>query len=123
MLSVLPAALRVYVGIDPVDMRRSFDGLSATVSAVLQMNPLSGELFVFFNRRADLVKVLFFSRNGLCIFAKRLERGRFRLPGGVDLGEGKALELDASDLGLILEGIDLRGAKRRAAWAPENRKA
>lgn len=121
MLSVLPAALRIYAAIDPVDMRRSFDGLSATVAAVLQMNPLSGELFVFFNRRADLVKVLFFSRNGLCIFAKRLERGRFRLPRDTDLADGKTLELDASDLGLILEGIDLRGAKRREVWEPEKR--
>ncbi len=111
----LAASLRVYLASAPVDMRKSFDGLSAAARDVVGGDPLSGHLFVFFNRSRTIVKVLFWDRSGFCVFAKRLENGTFNLPDAV----GKAcVELEAAELSLILEGIDLRGARRRPRWSP-----
>jgi transposase len=111
MLS-LPPSVRVFVARDPVDMRRSFDGLSAAVMDVIDEDPQSGHLFVFFNRRRTLVKCLVWDRSGYWILYKRLEHGCFKV---FDRVEGKrgAFELHAHELALLLEGIDLRGAKRR----------
>jgi transposase len=98
-------------------MRRSFDGLSNLTRHVLQGDPVSGHLFVFFNRTRHLVKVLWWDGGGFCIFAKRLERGRFRLP--LEFPEGAAaIRMDPVDLALILDGIDLKEAKRRPRWEP-----
>ena len=79
MLS-LPPSVRILACTQPADMRRSFDGLAGMVRAVMADDPLSGHLFVFFNRRGDHVRILYFDRNGYCLVCKRLERGRFRLP-------------------------------------------
>jgi transposase len=76
----LPPALRIYVATEPTDMRKSFDGLSAAVTQLIDEDPTSGHLFVFRNRRGDQVRVLFWDRTGYCIFAKRLAQGRFHLP-------------------------------------------
>jgi transposase len=84
---------------------------------VIKQDPLSGHLFAFLNRRGNIVKVLFWDRSGLCILAKRLERGRFRLPEEVGPGQ-RQLEMESAELGLMLEGIDLRGARRRPRWEP-----
>ena len=113
----LPPSVRVYLCCEPTDMRKSFDGLEAATRHVIQQDPLSGHLFVFLNRRGNLVKVLFWDRSGLCILAKKLERGRFRLP--VEIGAAQIqVEVEAAELTLMLEGIDLRGARRRPRWEP-----
>ena len=75
----LSAAVRVYLATKPTDMRKSFDGLSALASGSLALDPLSGHLFVFINRRCDRIKILYWDRDGLAVWAKRLERGTFRL--------------------------------------------
>jgi transposase len=113
----LPPAVRIYVSTEPVDMRRGFDGLSAAVQYTLAHDPYLGHLFVFVNRRADRVKILWYDGNGFALFYKRLERGRFHLLS--EEGDPEAcVEIRASDLALILQGIDLRGARRRRAWSP-----
>jgi transposase len=113
----LPPSTHIYVAAEPVDMRRSFDGLALATRTVIGEEPLSGHLFTFFNRAATIVKILFWDRSGWCLFAKRLEKGTFKLPN--DLAKGRAsFEIEAADLALILEGIDLRGARRRERWSP-----
>jgi transposase len=111
----LLASVRVFVATAPVDLRRGFDGLAALTREVLEQDPLSGHLFAFRNRRGDRLKVLFFASGGYCLFYKRLERGTFALP----RAEGGRLEIDAGDLGMILEGIDLTRARRRPRWRPQ----
>jgi len=101
-----------------MDMRKSFDGLSAAVSHVLEKDPFAGHLFVFFNRGADRVKVLWWDGDGFALFAKRLERGRFRVFAEPPAATQHALEMPAAELALILQGIDLRGARRRRGWSP-----
>jgi transposase len=113
----LPPAVRVFLCCEPTDMRKSFDGLEAATRHVIKQDPLSGHLFVFQNRRGNIAKVLFWDRSGLCILAKKLERGRFRLPIEVAPGQTQ-VEVEAAELALMLEGIDLRGARRRPRWAP-----
>jgi transposase len=95
-----PRRILAYRG--PVDMRKSFDGLIGLVQATLHEDALSGSLFVFFNRRANLVKLVYWDRTGFCLFAKRLERGRFALP-----GEALTQELSVRAFELILDGIVL----------------
>lgn len=104
-LSSAPPRILAYS--EPVDMRKSFDGLVAIVQNVLGEDPLSGTLFVFFNRRGNYLKLVTWDRTGYCLFAKRLERGRFRLPSG----EAKQ-EIDERRFRLILDGIVL-GKRRR----------
>ena len=111
----LPPAVRIYVATLPEDMRKSFDGLSIAVGSILDLDPTTGHLFCFFNRRANQVRVLFWDRTGYCIFAKRLARGRFRLAAIVKEGE-KVVQVDAAELSLVLEGIDLAGATRRTRF-------
>jgi transposase len=108
----LPPSVRLFVARGVTDMRKSFDTLAALVTDVVDEDPQSGHLFLFVNRRRDRLKVLWWDRSGYCLLAKRLEHGQFRM---FDRAEGKAgaFELSASELALILEGIDLRGAKRR----------
>jgi transposase len=111
MLS-LPPSVRIFLCTQPTDMRRSFDGLAALTREVLQQEVLSGHLFVFFNRRRDRTKILYWDRSGLALWAKRLERGVFTLPVARDPG----MSLSAAELTLILEGIDLNGAKRQKRY-------
>jgi transposase len=111
MLS-FPPTVRVFLCSMPVDMRKSFDGLSGCVEQLLGADPLSGHLFVFFNRRATMVKILVWDRTGFCIYSKRLEQGRFsysREPEGGTVVEA----MDFARLLLVLEGIDLAGSRQR----------
>ena len=110
----LPPTVRVFIGLEPIDMRSSFDGLAARVSARLARDPLDGHLYCFVNRTRTLMKVLFFDRSGYCILYKRLEQGSFALPKVAAPGGG--VELTPAELGLILEGIDLNGATRRKRY-------
>jgi transposase len=114
---MLPPTVRVYVSVEPVDLRKGFDGLACVVRQVIAENPLSGHLFVFFNRRADVTKILFWTRNGYTIVHKRLEKGRFSLPEVAAFG-ARRVEMDAAHLALLLEGIELRGARLRPRWEP-----
>lgn len=83
---------------------------------------LSGHLFIFFNRRGDLAKMLWWSNGGLCLFAKRLERGRFRWSRPVEAGT-RSVQIDATDLALLLEGVDLSRARRQPWWNPPRKRA
>ena len=108
----LSAAVRVYLATRPADMRKSFDGLAALVSGSLALDPLSGHLFVFINKRRDRIKVLYWDRDGLAVWAKRLERGTFRLPvAGAD-----RVEMTTAELAALLAGIDLNAARRRVRY-------
>ena len=111
MLS-LPLAVRVFVARGPTDMRKSFDTLAALVCDLVNEDPQSGHLFVFVNRRRNRAKVLWWDRSGYCLLAKRLEHGQFRIYDQAK-GEKHSHEMTTSELGLLLEGIDLRGSKRR----------
>lgn len=111
----LPASVRIYVAAEAMDLRRGFDGLAAATRSVIREDPLSGHLFVFTNRRRNRVKVLVWDRTGYLLLYKRLERGTFHLPSSPEAG-CRHVELDAGELGLMLEGVDLRGARRRERW-------
>lgn len=105
-----PPSIRVFVHTGPTDMRRSFDRLAAMTREVLHEDPLSGHLFVFFNRPRDRVKILFWDRSGFCLWYKRLEEGIFKLP--APAGKAQGVEMTSTELTLILEGIDLSKAER-----------
>ena len=100
--------VRVWLYNRPTDMRKSYDGLSALVKNKLEEDPLSGQLFVFINRKCTQCKVLYFDRSGYCIWSKRLEQGQFHTHG--DGSVKRALEW--TDLKLIIEGIDIRSIQR-----------
>ena len=107
-----PAALEVFICTNPTDMRKSFDSLASLTREVLNQNPLSGHLFVFFNRRRNLVKTLYWDKHGYCIFIKRLEKGTFHLYDWNNTSHSSYVT-DPKELSLILDGVDLSGAKRR----------
>ncbi len=119
MLS-LPPSVRLFIATTVVDGRRGPDSLMALVRDVLGQDIFEGHLFVFFTRRRDRVRIIYWDRNGIAMWTKRLERGcfRFRVDGddGIDV---RAIE--AAELALILEGIDLAGARRRPRWEPRRR--
>ena len=95
--------------------RKGIDGLSALVRTQWAEDPLSGSMYVFFSRRADRVRVLYFDRDGYVLITKRLEKGTYRLPWSAEQGR---VVIEAGELLLVLEGIDLRGSSRRARWSP-----
>jgi transposase len=109
-----PASVRVYLATSPCDMRRSFDGLHALVSAGMQLDAFAGHLFVFSNRRRDRVKILYWDRDGFAVWAKRLEEGTYAMP-FAESGEVRR-EITAQELGALLSGIDLSQAKRRKRY-------
>jgi len=108
VLSPAPTA-RIWLCTRPTDMRKSFDTLAALVRQELARDPLSGDLFVFVGRRADRLKILYWDRDGLALWAKRLERGTFRPPAAA----GGSLGLSPAELAMLLEGIELAGARHR----------
>ncbi|MCX7946900.1 MAG: IS66 family insertion sequence element accessory protein TnpB [Hydrogenophilus sp.] len=109
----LPPSVRIFFAAEPTDMRRSFDGLAMLAREVIRQDPLSGHLFVFRNRSGDKLKVLWWDRSGFCLYYKRLEEGVFAFPDA----DGGAVEIGVADLMLILEGIDLAGARRRKRFS------
>jgi transposase len=106
----LPANTRIWIAAGLTDMRRGVIGLSAQVQRVLEQEPLSGHVFVFRGRRGDMVKLLWADRDGLCLFQKRLERGRFIWP----LADSGSVSLTPAQLSMLLEGIDWRRPVRTA---------
>lgn len=111
----LPPGARVFVATGRVDGRKGIDGLSALVRSQFAEDPLSGSMYVFFSRRADRVRVLYFDRDGYVLVTKRLERGHYSTPWPAEQGR---VVIEAAELLLVLEGIDLRGARRRSRWSP-----
>jgi transposase len=120
MLNLSPLT-RVFVYSVPADLRRQFDGLAALVKHAMSQDVFAGDSFVFFNRACTLCKVLRWEGDGFSIWAKRLEAGRFQLP--PPSGDALSREVDAVTLSLILQGIDLRTAKRRKRFSAPRRDA
>ena len=110
---MIPANTRIWIAAGITDLRRGFVGLSAMVQTELEENPFSGQVFVFRGRRGDLIKLLWFDGDGLCLFAKRLERGRFVWP----KAESGTVSLTRAQLSMLLEGIDWRRPQR--SWTPQ----
>jgi transposase len=117
----LPPSVKISIASAPTDMRKSFNGLLLQVQQVLKDEPYSGHLFVFFNKRRDQVRIFFWDRNGFSILAKRLERGCFKLP--LTPPDATCVDVEASELALILEGIDLHKSSCRPRWEPAIKKA
>jgi transposase len=111
----LPPAVKLWFCPQPVDMRLGFDGLFALVRSRLQADPLSGHLFIFLNRRADRLKVLYWGGHGLCLWCQRLEAGRYHFP--PPQGDRPGIELSAGQFQMILDGIDLSRVKRFKRFA------
>jgi transposase len=109
----ISAHTKVFLAQNATDMRRSFPGLITLTEAVLRKDPASGHLFVFLNRRRDMIKVLYWDGSGFCIWYKRLERGTFQMPPVAAGAAEHGIELSAAQLSLILEGIELSSVKQR----------
>jgi transposase len=109
----LPAGTRVWIAAGVTDMRKGMDGLAALAQTTLEQEPFSGHVFVFRGRRGDLIKLVWFDGDGLCLFAKRLERGRFVWP----QASSGSVSLSAAQLSMLLEGIDWRRPQR--TWPPQ----
>ena len=116
MLS-LPPSVRIFVATQPVDGRKGVDSLAAIVRSVFAHDPLSGHVYVFFSKRRDRVRLLYWDRNGFALWSKRLEKGRYHAAFDED-GRLRVAALESAELGLILEGLDLAGARRRPRWEP-----
>lgn len=114
MLSFTPSQ-RYYLSREPADMRKSYDGLSGLVRSGLGRDPLSGEVFIFVNRRRTMMKLLVWDRSGFVIWSKRLERGTFELPLATDSSASVCLSWE--ELVLILEGVSLGSVHRRKRYS------
>lgn len=113
MINFSPA-LKIYLHREPIDMRKSYDGLFGIVKNELAMDIRGGGLFMFINLRRNRVKLMYWDRDGIAIWQKRLERGSWQHPQPKD--SAKHLEIDAADLNLLLAGIDLASVKRRPRY-------
>ena len=109
----VPAGVRVWLATGHTDMRKGFPGLALLVQETLKQNPHDGNVFVFRGRRGDLIKIIWHDGQGACVFAKRLERGRFIWPSQL----GDVVHLSPAQLGYLLEGIDWRPPQK--TWTPE----
>ena len=119
----LATGLRVFVCTQPADMRRSFDGLAGMAVSIIEQDPTSGHLFVFRNRNRDRLKILYWDRDGLAIWYKRLEKGTFQFPTDL-IDKDKRVpraEISTEQLSLLLGGIDLRSVERRKRYRHPNK--
>lgn len=114
MLSISPS-IRIFVHALPTDMRKSFDGLYAIVTQAFGKDVLHGDYFVFLNRPRNRCKILFWERDGLVVWAKRLECGSFQVPGGMDTAS-LTIEVDSVTLAMMIGGVDLNTGKRRKRY-------
>src|SRR5262245_54627209 len=110
----LPHAVRVFMHTPATDLRKGFDALSGLVTTAFAQDPTSGHLFLFVNRRRDRLKILYWDRDGLAIWYKRLETGSFQLP-AINC-DTPSIEMTSTQLTLILSGIDLRSARQRKRY-------
>jgi transposase len=111
----LPPSIRIFVHALPTDMRKGFNGLRAIVSQAFGKNVLEGDYFVFVNRMRNRCKILYWDRDGLVVWAKRLERGGFQVPSGDDAAS-LCVEIDSVTLAMMIGGVDLNTAKRRKRY-------
>jgi transposase len=118
---MLPSSTRIFVCTQPVVTRRSFDGLARCTRELLQQDPSSGALFLFTGKRGTSLKAMWWDKSGWCILYKRLSRGVFRLP--LATGDAKSVNIDARELALILEGIELPSRKMRMKNASKQGRA
>jgi transposase len=117
-MMLLPSSVRIYLAVEPVDLRRGHDGLGAIVRAQFGKEELfGGHLFVFLGRRLDRCKILYWDLGGFVLYYKRLERGRFRRPHVP--ADATSVPLDATALAMLLDGIDLAGVRRPDLWHPK----
>ena len=117
----LPSSVRVFVARTAVDFRKSHDGLYGIVVNTLRQDPMSGHLFVFFNKRRDRIKILLYDGSGLWLFYKRLERGVYESADHL-AGDGASIEIDMARLQMLLQGIDLRKSKIRRRFGARQRR-
>ena len=115
----IPRSVRIFIGSTPIDMRKSIDGLMAIVQDELRQDAYSGHLFVFVSRRCDRVKILTWDKGGFLLIYKRLERGQFKLP-HMD-PSSMSVEIDATQLAMLLDGIDFGRVRRPKVWEPGQR--
>ncbi len=108
----IPAAVKIYVGVEPLDMRKQFNGLWAAASEKLKEDPRSGAMFVFVNKDRDRLKILYWDGTGAWVMAKRLEKGRFSWPRSAS-GQSK-LSLTPEALSMLVSGIELKDGLRKA---------
>ena len=114
-----PPTVRIFLCSGATDMRKGFDSLAHLVESSLTLDPLSGHLFVFRSRRGDRMKILWWDRDGYCLWYKRLERGSFRFPAASPADESKGVEVKAADLMMILDGVDLGSVRRQRRYCRE----
>jgi transposase len=114
---MIPAGVEIYLALEPVDMRLSFDRLSGLAKERVGYEARSGALFVFFGRRRDSLKVLFFDGSGMCIFYKRLDRGTFKIP-EAPRADARHVEVDDATLEALLDGIDIEEAAKARSRRP-----
>jgi len=117
---LVPRAVRVYFATQPMNLHKSFDGLSNEIRHALGYDPLGGHVFVFLNRRKNQVKLIVWTRGGFTIVHKRLERGTFTFPARV-VGDATSVAIDVHELAMLLEGIDVSHAKSKPRWEPPPR--
>ncbi len=111
----IPRQVKIFVALEPADMRRGFEGLSALVQQTLEQDPLSGHMFLFRNRRRDRLKILFWDGDGYALFYKRLARGTFEFP-MPEAPQSSSVTIRSSELSMLLDGIELRGRRRRRRY-------
>lgn len=114
---MIPQGVQIFVALDPVDLRCSFDRLSGIAKEQIGYEARGGALFVFYGRRRDALKVLFFDGSGMCIFYKRLDRGTFRVPAPTAEG-ARHIEVDDATLDALLDGIDVDASRPPRTRAP-----
>jgi transposase len=114
---LVPRSVRVYFATRPTNLRKSFEGLSNEIRETLRHDPLAGHIFVFLNRRKNMVKLVMYTRGGYTIIMKRLEKGTFAFPDRVVEGAA-SVAIDVHELAMLLEGIDIRRARTSSRWEP-----
>lgn len=117
----LPSVVKIFLAAEPADMRKSHHGLSSLVRQHFTEPLLSGHLFVFYNKRKDRTKILFYDRGGLVVYYKRLEKGRFRFP--ETEGRPSVVCLSGAELNALLAGFDLSQLKDQKLWRPKDRRS
>jgi transposase len=111
----IPSTVKLFAAVNPVDFRRGIDGLAAIVESEFGIEAMSGDIFIFLNRRANQVRLLFWERDGFCLLTKRLEAGTFRRLKR-ERNESSHVELEPAELVLLLEGIDVASMQRRKRY-------
>lgn len=117
---LLPQSVRIYVAVQAVSLRKSFEGLSNEVRSVLAQDPLTGHLFLFLNKTRSQIKILLWTRGGFTIVHKRLERGRFRFPERMVAG-ATHVDIDVHELSMLLEGLEVGSSRSAQRWSPSLR--